>query len=372
MRSHNPAEPVQPAGPARRRRLWGVASVLGVIAVAVAGTAVWGARATPEPAAASSTRLTTVPVTRGSMVAETNVRGTLHYPSGVPVTAGPAGVVTMLPSVGAAIAPGGALYSVNTVPVVLLSGPLPAWRDFSAGMTDGDDVRQLEQNLATLGHFRDAPDTRFTHRTAAAVRRWQKALGVEQTGTVARSSVLFADAPVRVAALSARLGAEVGAGSELYTTSGTQKVVDVDLKLSDQQLAAVGAPVTVVLPDGTELPAAVTNVGAAVERPAPDGSTPEVVVPVTVALADQASAAAYTQAGVTVQFASTLTDDALTVPIEALVPVDESSFGVEVPGERDGDRTTILPVTVGSFASGRVQISGEGIREGLDVVVPTR
>lgn len=365
-------ESAEPTGPPRRRRSRWAVAVLGLLAVVVAGTATWVSRGAPQATAAPSTALTTVPVTVGTMVAETAVRGTLHFPGGPPVIAGPTGVVTMLPPVGTTISPGQTLYTVNTRPVVLLAGPLPAWRDFSAGMTDGEDVRQLERNLAALGHFPEAPDAHFTAGTAAAVRTWQKALGTEQTGAVARSSVLFTDRPVRVAALSSRLGAEVGPGSELYTTSGTDKVVDVDLGLDDQQLAVVGAAVTVALPDGTDLPATVTGVGAVVERPAAEGSTPETVVPVAVGLADQAGAAAFSQADVTVRFASTLGEDVLTVPVEALVPLDESDFGVEVPGQRAGDPTTVLPVTAGSFASGRVQISGEGIRAGLDVVVPTR
>ncbi|WP_222195085.1 peptidoglycan-binding protein [Modestobacter italicus] len=365
--------PAEPSAPARRRMRWWAVVAVGLLVAAIAGTAVWVDRGAPQATAgAPSTPLTTVSVTVGTMVAETSVRGTLHFAAGAPVTAGPAGVVTMLPAVGTTISPGDPLYAVNARPVVLLPGALPAWRDFSAGMADGDDVRQLEQALATLGYTTDAPDRRFTARTAAAVERWQKALGVEQTGAVARAAVLFADQPLRVAALSSRLGAEVAPGTELYTTSGTDKVVDVDLGLDDQQLAVDGAAVTVVLPDGTELAGTVTGVGAAVERPAADGSAPTIVVPVSVGLADPAGAAAFAQADVTVRFASTLADDVLTVPVEALVAIDESTFGIEVPGRRAGDPTTVLPVTVGAFASGRVEVSGEGVRAGLDVVVPTR
>ena len=361
------------APPARtRRQRWPAAAVVLLVA-AIGGAVLWANRSEPPAAdAATSAGLTTVPVTVGTMVTATDVRGTLHFAAGVPVTSGPAGVVTMLPDVGATISAGDALYAVDTRPVVLLAGPLPAWRDLAAGMTDGDDVRQLEQNLVALGYSTDAPDARFTARTTAAVKRWQKALGLQQTGTVARSTVLFAERPVRVAQLSSRLGAEVAAGTELYTTSGTEKVVDVDLGLDDQQLAVTGAAVTVVLPDGTELPATVAGVGAAVERPATDGSAGEVVVPVSVGLADQAGAAAFPQADVTVRFPSTLADDVLTVPVEALVAIDEATFGVEVPGRNAADPTTVLPVTVGAFASGRVEVSGEGISAGLDVVVPTR
>ena len=373
MTSPDPGSPTAPPAAARGRRRWWVVAVAVLGVAAVAGGLLWSQRnGSPAADEAPSAGLATVPVTVGTMVTATDVRGTLRYPAGVPVTSGPAGVVTMLPAVGTTIAPGEPLYAVDTRPVVLLAGALPAWRDLAAGMTDGEDVRQLEQNLRSLGHFTDVPDARFTDRTAAAVERWQKALGVAQTGAVGRTTIRFAEHPVRVAALSSRVGAEVAPGTELYATSGTEKVVDVDLGLDDQQLAAAGAAVTVVLPDGTELPATVAAIGPAVERPSTDGSAGEVVLPVSVALADPAGAAAFAQADVTVRFASTLAADVLTVPVEALVAIDESTFGVEVPGRGAGSPTTVLPVTVGSFASGRVEVSGEGINAGLAVVVPTR
>jgi peptidoglycan hydrolase-like protein with peptidoglycan-binding domain len=231
-------------------------------------------------------------------------------------------------------------------------------------------VAQLERNLVDLGWLGGTPDGRYTTETATAVRSWQRALGVARTGLVERSAIMFADQPLRVAALSARLGADVTPGVELYTTSGTDKVVDVDLDLADQQLAVPGATVTVVLPDGRELAATVAGVGEAVERPAADGGAGRTVVPVNVGLADQAAAAAFAQADVTVRFASTLGQDLLTVPVEALVAIDSSTFGVEVPDPERAGRTTVVPVTVGAFASGRVAISGEGIEAGLHVVVP--
>lgn len=362
----------EPPDPDRRRRRWPVVAVAALLAVTTSAAALWVSREEPPEQSQSAPGLETVPVTAGNLVAETIVRGTLAYPGDVPVAAGAAGVVTMLPPVGTVVQTGQALYAVDTRPVVLLAGVLPAWRDLAAGMTDGEDVRQLEQNLAALGHFADAPDARFTARTTAAVKRWQKSLGVEQTGAVPRATIRFSDHPVRVAALTSRVGAEVGPGAELYTTSGTDKRVDVDLALDDQQLAVAGAPVTVVLPDGTELAATVAGTGDAVERPAADGSNPKVVVPVTLALADQASAAAFSRADVSVRFASTLGEGVLTVPVEALVAIDASSFGVEVPGARPEEPTTVIPVTVGAFASGRAEISGEGVAAGLDVVVPSR
>jgi peptidoglycan hydrolase-like protein with peptidoglycan-binding domain len=260
------------------------------------------------------------------------------------------------------------LYTVDTRPVVLMAGQLPAYRAFQAGMTPGADVAQLEQNLVAMGYLHVVPDNRFTAATGTAIRAWQRAQGVPRTGSVDRSVVLFAPGAVRVATWSSRVGAQVTAGAELFTTSGTDKVVDVDLNLNDQQLAVVGARLTVTLPDGTHVPATVTAVGEAVERAGAAGATGTVVRPVQAALGDQTPAAPFSRADVTVSFTSTLAQDVLTVPVAALVAIDATTFGVEVL-DADGGTTTV-PVTVGVFASGRVQVTGKGIVAGLDVVVP--
>jgi peptidoglycan hydrolase-like protein with peptidoglycan-binding domain len=329
----------------------------------------------PAPAVAAAPALPTVPVTTGDMVQATSARGTLHHAQEATVGAAAAGVVTALPAAGSVIAPGGTLYRVDERPVVLLRGALPAWRAFEAGMTPGEDVRQLEENLIALGVLRGEADARFTRATATAVSAWQQALGVERTGRLERTAVLFADHDLRVAQVTAALGAEVGPGVPLYTVSSTTKVVDLDLRLSDQQLAVVGTPVGLTLPDGTTTTGTVAAVGEPVERGGDDAaqgasSGATFVVPVTVAVTDQAAVGAVGRATVTVQFSSTLADDVLTVPVEALVATDATSFAVETPEGADDGAVRTLPVTVGAFAAGRVQVTGDGVREGLAVVVP--
>lgn len=136
---------------------------------------------------------------------------------------------------------------------------------------------------------------------------------------------------LRVSAHSVRLGDQVAPGTELYATTGTDKVVTVNLDLDDQQLAIRGATVSVVLPDGTDLPAVVARVGEAVEQAAIDGATGKVVVPVTIRLTRQSGAAEFSEADVMSRFTSTLGDDLLTVPVEALLALDATSFGIEVP-----------------------------------------
>jgi peptidoglycan hydrolase-like protein with peptidoglycan-binding domain len=272
---------------------------------------------------------------------------------------------------------GGVAYRVDTRPVTMLSGALPAWRDFASGMTEGEDIRQLEQNLKTLGFFGGEPDTRFTWDTTVAVRDWQKALGLERTGTIERSMILFSDRDLRVDAVESGVGAQVGPGSTLYQATSLQQVVELNVKSTDRELAVVGGTVTVTLPTGAATEGVIETVGAPVSKPAPEGTgassgASSIVVPVRISVADQAAIATMALAGVSVSFASTVADDVLTVPVDALVPVGDTVFAVELPGTTAGAERTLVPVTVGAFASGNVEISGEKIVHGLTVVVPER
>jgi hypothetical protein len=63
-------------------------------------------------------------------------------------------------------------------------------------------------------------------------------------------------------------------------------------------------------------------------------------------------------------------DDALSVPVTALVGRSGGGFAVEVV--RDGDRRELVGVELGLFdtADGRVQVEGE-LAAGDQVVVPT-
>jgi hypothetical protein len=57
----------------------------------------------------------------------------------------------------------------------------------------------------------------------------------------------------------------------------------------------------------------------------------------------------------------------LSVPIEALLALKEGGYGLQVV---EGGSTRVIAVEVGMFASGRVEVSGDGVAEGMKVGVP--
>ena len=172
--------------------------------------------------------------------------------------------MTQLAPVGTTVQPGQPLYTLDgSHRVVLLRGNVPAWRTLKAGVTNGPDVHELEQNLQALGYTSSAMqiDTHWDAETTAAVKRWQKALGVPQTGVVTFGSVVFEPGPLRITADTAALGSTLQAGAAVLQATTTSRVVTVALDPALQTEVKQGDAVSVVLPDNSTVPGHVSNVG---------------------------------------------------------------------------------------------------------------
>jgi hypothetical protein len=216
-----------------------------------------------------------------------------------------------------------------------------------------------------------APDLAALAREQRAAReRRRQALVQRCLATLPLGSIVFGEDAVRVGARRTTSGAQIAAGSAVLGVSAADKIVTADVKLDDQTLAAKGTAVTVALPDGTAARGRVTGVGSATEKRLAGGNATAVVIPTTIGLRRQARVRRFQRAPVTVRFAGTQRRNVLSVPVEALVALDDTRFAVELPGA--GGTTTRLPVRTGLFAAGRVEISGSGVHAGLRVAVPRR
>ncbi len=205
----------------RRRRLprrrWLAAAALALAALAVLVAVLAGA-GSPKRAGADvgvPPGDTTTTVTRRTLSEGSTVDGTLGYGSKLELYDRLAGTFTWLPAVGAVIARGGTLFRVDNLPVALMYGSVPAYRTLKQGVGDGPDVTELNQNLIDLGFDPDgaiADDGHFGEATAAAVRRWQKAEGLPETGAVELGRVVFAAGARRVTDVHVTLGQDPPGG----------------------------------------------------------------------------------------------------------------------------------------------------------------
>jgi hypothetical protein len=343
--------------------LAGVVAVGGVVWRTAAGSGGDGGTSTGGVATA------TTPVVRRDLVARTDTDGTLGYSGSTTVTNRLQGTVTALSDIGSVVDRGQPLYSVDSRPVPLLFGDVPAWRRLAVGVSDGADVRQLEANLVALGYANESQlkvDDHFNSATAAAVRRWQKALAVDQTGAVELGEAVFLPGTARVAERTVVLGDSAAPGAPVLKVTSTNRQVRVELDATKQSTVKVGDEVEVKLPSGQTTKGSVASVGTVATT---KGSPPNTrsVIEVIVTLDDPAAAGNLDEAPVRVGFVSGSRNGVLAVPVNALLALREGGYGVRVV---DGASSRIVPVTTGLFAKGMVEVSGEGLREGQQVEVP--
>lgn len=353
----------------RWRRRGRVAAVAGAVVLAAAAAIVaavgFGGNGATRPTAADLPP-NTARVTRQTMLDTDEVSGELGYGAEATLPGRIAGVITKLPLAGDVIGRGRPIYRVDDAPVVLMYGDVAAYRTLAAGVI-GADVRQLEGNLRALGYRGFTVDRTYTWATAAAVRRWQEALGLPCTGRVELGRVLFAPSAIRVGIVTATVNQSTGGGQDVLRYTGTGRQVTARLEVSQQRLARKGAGVQVQLPDGHEVAGRVERVSTVVEQPTDQGSQAETRIETVVSLDDQTAAEGIEAAMVTVVFTSAELEGVLTVPVAALVALAEGGYGVEVV---EGSGTHYIKVATGLFANGRVEVTGAELTEGVTVGMP--
>jgi peptidoglycan hydrolase-like protein with peptidoglycan-binding domain len=202
----------------RRNRIAALAAVL-LVAIVVAAVVVLGSGSSPAHTAGTGVPAgqTTAEVTRRTLTESSTVDGTLGYGATLELYDRLSGTFTWLPAVGAVIERGGALWRVNNQPVALMYGSVPAYRTLKQGIGDGPDVVELNENLVDLGYdpYGAIGDDyeHFGEATAAAVRRWQHAEGLAETGEVELGRIVFAPSARRVTAVKVALGQDPPGGA---------------------------------------------------------------------------------------------------------------------------------------------------------------
>lgn len=152
--------------------------------------------------------------------------------------------------------------------------------------------------------------------------------------------------------------------SELMTTTSTKRIVAVDLEATDQELASEGDEVEVELPGGDVVEGTIVRVGKVAEKKATSqDDDPPATIKVVIRL-EKSTGTGLDQAPVDVQLERSRAKDVLTVPVTALLAQSGGKLAVEI---RDGATRRVVPVTTGLYTDGYVEVSGDGLREGMTV-----
>jgi len=359
------------------RRRWALAAAVVLVAGVCGVVAMSGA---DHPAAAAGApAANTEKVEKGALSALVSGAGTLTYRArsdGSPyaVVNQASGVYTQLPEAGDKVGCGGVLYRVDNRPVLLLCGTVPAYRALRVGGR-GPDVRQLNRNLHRLGYDTDAHvridpgESAFTSKTEQALRVLQRKKGVGVTGELATDDAVFLPETVRIAKVTGQVGAPAQPGAPVLSATSDKLHVRVDLDASQQGEVKKGDRVQITLPGNTPVTGRVASFGRIAQ--AEQGSQASAAtIPTFIDLDHPAKAAGLDQAPVDVDITTKGVDNALSVPVTALVGKSGGGFAVEAV--RAGGRRELVAVKLGLFdtGGGRVQVDGD-LRAGDSVVVPS-
>ncbi len=410
----------------RRRRLLAAGTLILVLAgVAVAVLLNTSSPSHKATAGGVPAGETTTTVARRTLSESATVDGTLAYGASLELYDRLSGTYTWLPSVGAVVTRGGTLWRVNDLPVALMYGSVPAYRALKQGVGAGPDVRQLNENLIALGYdpYGAITDLEvFSEATADAVRRFQHAEGLPETGEVELGRVVFAPSARRVTSVHVQLGQDpggspsaqspsgkspstgspskdspskggpakgspskkspsrespssegesAGAAEAVLSTTPTQQLVELKLKPDEQQLVRVGLSAPVTLPSGDVVRGRVIEVGSVASEASKGagegagGGEGGESATIAVTLVLEHGVAHLDEAPVSVELVKAVRRDVLAVPATALTATAGGGYAIEALEE---GRRVQLAVRTGMFADGFVQVEGAGVQEGLTVL----
>jgi hypothetical protein len=361
------------------RKSWVLAAAVVLAAAAATGGVVATSNAKHATSAAHEPA-NTVKVEKGNLSAMVSMYGTLTYRArsdGSPysVINRARGTYTKLPEGGDSVDCGDVLYRVNDHPVLLLCGAIPVYRSLSEG-DRGRDVAELNANLVHLRYATrarlDPSSQDFSSETASALEKLQSRLGEDRTGSLKLGQAVFLPDSVRIADATGQPGGPARPGAQvLHATSDTPEV-QVSLDPAQQGKVKKGDRAQITLPGNRSVTGRVDRLGRVAQVPAGQDSIARgATIPAYIRLDDPEQARRLDKAPVHVEIATKGVENALSVPVTAIVGKSGGGFAVEVV-RADGRRELVV-VKLGLFdtAGGRVQVVEGDLRRGDRVVVPS-
>jgi len=162
----------------------------------------------------------------------------------------------------------------------------------------------------------------------------------------------------------------VGLTAYVNVIGSSNRIVRVFLPLADEGVLAVGDPVTVELPDSSQVPGTVVFVPQEPTSSVSGSATFQVLVELAADLATDAVLAGLPdETSVDVIFVSDAVTDVMAIPVSALVALLEGGYAVEV--KTGLGQPQLVAVEVGFFGSNNmIAVTSDDLQPGDRVVVP--
>ena len=152
-------------------------------------------------------------------------------------------------------------------------------------------------------------------------------------------------------------GPPSGGDSPVMTTTSTTLVVTAEVSAGEQSVTRVGARVPVVMPSGAKVYGRVVRIG----QVSSSGGSSQ--VPITIHLDKHENGRNLDQATVSVKFVKKVARHVLSVPVTALIARPGGRYALQEAGAPH----KLIDVTLGTFSTGYVQVSGRGLHAGLTI-----
>ena len=273
---------------------------------------------------------------------------------------------------------------------ILMFGHVPAWRDFSSGMSPGIDIEQLKTNLIALGYGLDNDfkiDQNYDARTISIVKELQEDLGLTKTGRLGFGDVVFLPGVslVEYSSTFPTLGSHINAGvslmslvpildvstsidteSQVSEISKSLQKIETSIDVADKDLIDIGFPVKIELPDESIISGKITEIGRTAVMPSGNQNT-DPYLEVSVQVDDNLSLPEWTGANVVVSITRELADNVLAAPVTSLMALLGGGYALEI---YEDIGTQLIPVSVGVYSDGWIEIKDTQLSAGTKVVIP--
>jgi hypothetical protein len=150
---------------------------------------------------------------------------------------------------------------------------------------------------------------------------------------------------------------------ELFTLTKTERIVTLDVVLADKDKVKVGTAVRIAVPGGEDITGTITSVSPIGSKPGTGAAKTDATFTATIAVTT-AVQSDQIELPVDVYVSTVLASDVLAVPVSAIVAGTDGTFSVQ---KADG---TLVTVKTGQSADNFIEITGDGLDEGTEVIVP--